>query len=373
MSAELQVDAVVPTDTTLDLTVYEDVTGDGVADNQETVSIQDGTNTYTLDTLKGEGSNDYWLEPQFTTNDAGVTPYITQNSASLTVDNTIDRTATTTVSPIEVKSNRISNFRSLVWETQTDWENATKSDGIEVVGNTFQFFEVPDGVTHRYDADSPETAGTYNDGDTVNSWQDLEGSVDSTESQYSKVPPSYAENVAGPNGNRNAVNWTGSEALEANWSQDFTQPNTFILAYYWNGLQQNYLWDGRQDQGRNIMYDGNTDAHTPWANNQASPELTQISGDRIIAVVFDRSNSKLYDGLASEDISDPGAYDSGSWHMGSRSDNDTANSMNGYWYEAMFAPERLTDTEIKDTIQALADKWNISIPGEGPIPSSRKQ
>lgn len=45
----------------VDATVYEDTTGDGNADNQETVALSDGTNTYTLSNLSGGSGNDYWV------------------------------------------------------------------------------------------------------------------------------------------------------------------------------------------------------------------------------------------------------------------------------------------------------------------------
>lgn len=58
---ELTTTATVPAGATLDITVKEDVDGDGTAENSETQSIDDGTNTYTLDGFDGSPNNDSWL------------------------------------------------------------------------------------------------------------------------------------------------------------------------------------------------------------------------------------------------------------------------------------------------------------------------
>lgn len=49
----------------LTLTVYEDTTGNGEADNREKVSLSSGTNTYSLDKIQGDSSNEYWIELHF--------------------------------------------------------------------------------------------------------------------------------------------------------------------------------------------------------------------------------------------------------------------------------------------------------------------
>jgi len=68
---------------TVDVTVYEDTTGDGSANNQESVSVADGTNTYTLSNLNGGQGNDYWVG--VTLDDADITSSPTVNSLSLDV------------------------------------------------------------------------------------------------------------------------------------------------------------------------------------------------------------------------------------------------------------------------------------------------
>lgn len=61
---------------TVDVTVYEDTDGDGVADNQETVTIADGTNTYELTTLDGVSGNTLWAEAAISTTSVTTSPVV---------------------------------------------------------------------------------------------------------------------------------------------------------------------------------------------------------------------------------------------------------------------------------------------------------
>ncbi|WP_414837458.1 hypothetical protein ACK3SF_04265 [Candidatus Nanosalina sp. VS9-1] len=61
VSAVATVDANVPTDTTATVTVYEDTTGNGTADSEQTITLQDGTSSYSLTNLSGGTGNDYWM------------------------------------------------------------------------------------------------------------------------------------------------------------------------------------------------------------------------------------------------------------------------------------------------------------------------
>lgn len=65
----------------VDVTVHEDTDQDGTAENTETVTLQDGTNTYTLNNLSGEDNADYWLDFTITSGSDTTTP--TVDSASL--------------------------------------------------------------------------------------------------------------------------------------------------------------------------------------------------------------------------------------------------------------------------------------------------
>lgn len=65
------------------LHVFEDTSGDGSADNVETVTVQDGSNTYKLSNITGGTGNTYWIEAELSNTNIEKTPEI--NSISLTV------------------------------------------------------------------------------------------------------------------------------------------------------------------------------------------------------------------------------------------------------------------------------------------------
>lgn len=58
------VSASISDTSSIDLTVYEDTTGDGNADNTEKIDAQNGAKLFTLDNLVGGGGNDYWFDAQ---------------------------------------------------------------------------------------------------------------------------------------------------------------------------------------------------------------------------------------------------------------------------------------------------------------------
>jgi hypothetical protein len=66
---DLTATATIPTDTTAKVTVYEDTSGDGAADNVETVTLQDGENGYPLENISGGSGNEYWLSVELTNTD----------------------------------------------------------------------------------------------------------------------------------------------------------------------------------------------------------------------------------------------------------------------------------------------------------------
>ena len=61
VSAVATVDANIQTETTATVTVYEDTSGDGSANNEETITLEDGQNSYSLTGLSGGEGNDYWM------------------------------------------------------------------------------------------------------------------------------------------------------------------------------------------------------------------------------------------------------------------------------------------------------------------------
>jgi hypothetical protein len=83
----------VPQNASASLTLYEDVGDDGSGsntdpngksyDNSDTVSLSDGTTSYTLSGFAGETGNAYWLEFQASNTDDVSTAEIT---APITVD-----------------------------------------------------------------------------------------------------------------------------------------------------------------------------------------------------------------------------------------------------------------------------------------------
>jgi hypothetical protein len=44
------------------VTVYEDTTGDGTADNTKQINVADGTNDYSLSNFSGGTGNNYWID-----------------------------------------------------------------------------------------------------------------------------------------------------------------------------------------------------------------------------------------------------------------------------------------------------------------------
>ena len=75
MSIDLTTDATVPTDTTATVWVLEDSSGDGKPDNEESISVDDGVNTYTLSSFNG-GESTYWTHIELETADSAVTPEV---------------------------------------------------------------------------------------------------------------------------------------------------------------------------------------------------------------------------------------------------------------------------------------------------------
>lgn len=73
---EIDVNAYVPTNTSITIEIWEDLGSDGTTDNTQSIDIQDGINTYILDGLEGDSSssNAYALDISFNTTDEWDTP-----------------------------------------------------------------------------------------------------------------------------------------------------------------------------------------------------------------------------------------------------------------------------------------------------------
>lgn len=91
------------------ITVYEDASGDGTADNSENINIGNGTNQYSLSNINGNTGNSYWI--------------------AVNMSSTIEKT------PI-LKSVSLENVGS--WSTATDWDSNQSENGVvhESVANT---------------------------------------------------------------------------------------------------------------------------------------------------------------------------------------------------------------------------------------------
>lgn len=70
---ELTTDATIPSNTSTDVTVYEDTDNDGTAENSATQSIGGGTNTYTLTGFDGSSGNGIWIEASVSNTDVTTT------------------------------------------------------------------------------------------------------------------------------------------------------------------------------------------------------------------------------------------------------------------------------------------------------------
>lgn len=92
-AGELTANATLPTNTSVDVTINQDTTGDGNADNTEVVALSDGTNTYALSNFAASTGADYWLRLDLATTDTDVTPEV--DSATVTTIQTLTTAAAT--------------------------------------------------------------------------------------------------------------------------------------------------------------------------------------------------------------------------------------------------------------------------------------
>lgn len=97
-NVELETTSTVPTDTGIDIRVFEDLDADGMSDNQQEQSLSGGTGEITeygaLDGSEASG-NVYWMEITLTTTDDQTTPELDTMTITLP-----EEPATPTESPI---------------------------------------------------------------------------------------------------------------------------------------------------------------------------------------------------------------------------------------------------------------------------------
>lgn len=84
-------------------TVYEDVTGDGSADNQQTVSFSAGNNNYNLSNLALSAGNDYWVRLEMTPADV---------------------TSAIRADVLSIQNGGVS------WDTESDWDGGRDAAGV---------------------------------------------------------------------------------------------------------------------------------------------------------------------------------------------------------------------------------------------------
>lgn len=92
---ELSTSSTVPTDTGINVRVYEDMDADGTADNQQSVDLFGGSETFEMGGLGGSEGEAivYWMEITLTTNDGETTPSL--DSATITLPETATAPETT--------------------------------------------------------------------------------------------------------------------------------------------------------------------------------------------------------------------------------------------------------------------------------------
>lgn len=110
MPARLRASTDIPSGTGIDATVYEDQDGDGQAEAQQTVSLDDGKNTYELTGVDNQPQSQWWVRVELQTTDEEVTPRILPGSIELSVAELYERTATTHVDTINASSDGLDAF-----------------------------------------------------------------------------------------------------------------------------------------------------------------------------------------------------------------------------------------------------------------------
>lgn len=115
-------DASIPTDSSIVLTVYEDADGDGIAENSETVTIADGSNTYTVSGFNASSGNEVWVSADI---DGPLTVSESINSIQVFAD---------PLDPGEVIKARMTPVPKLSmdlrWESASDWDKEIASERI---------------------------------------------------------------------------------------------------------------------------------------------------------------------------------------------------------------------------------------------------
>lgn len=105
---EITIDAAVGANRHIDISVYQDTTGDGTPDNSATIQVDNGVNTYTLEGFESIAGSQYWLEIDIWTDTISKTPEL--YSAEVTTG--------------EPRTELLPADDQIVWSKQADWDRA---------------------------------------------------------------------------------------------------------------------------------------------------------------------------------------------------------------------------------------------------------
>lgn len=103
-NVELTTVATKPTNTTIDVTIYEDTDNDNTSETSVSQSIDGGTNTYELSSLDGTESAapNYWCDIELATTDDSVTPELDSLEIAVPREEAQDREGFSFLFPDEI-------------------------------------------------------------------------------------------------------------------------------------------------------------------------------------------------------------------------------------------------------------------------------
>lgn len=171
-AVDVTVDATVPSGTSVDAVVYQDESGGKTADSQESFSVSDGTNTYSLSSFTWSTGSSWWIEFTLYSSSYGSdTPSV--NSATLTIDD-----VTTPSAPSNLTASVSEDDITLDWDPAS-WNGELghydlyrgQSPGSHPVHvaqissgtTTYTDSGLTDGVQYYYVVDATNSAGTSAD------------------------------------------------------------------------------------------------------------------------------------------------------------------------------------------------------------------
>lgn len=128
-NVELSITASVPASTSLSITIFEDTTGDGTADRQQTESISDTTTTVEYDLLESTvaSGDTLWAELSLSTTDDSVSPSVDSMTITLPDTSTTPGPTTPTATPVDFGGDEPSTLLEL-------WHNFYAFVAIIVMG-----------------------------------------------------------------------------------------------------------------------------------------------------------------------------------------------------------------------------------------------